>query len=67
MKAICFSNPTPARLDILQNVTWPIVDSSFPYLNIGSRLKISYKPKEEIYSMWEDIYARWGVPPYAAY
>ncbi|KAJ3642769.1 hypothetical protein Zmor_025525 [Zophobas morio] len=62
-------NPTPRKLDLLQNITWPTVqpDNDFPYLNIDSVLEVKNYPKNESFSGWEAIYRDFGVEPYDTY
>lgn len=46
---LCFSNPTPLKEPLLQNVTWPTVDprqpDSLQYLNINETLEVRTNPR----------------------
>ncbi|XP_066156575.1 esterase E4-like [Euwallacea fornicatus] len=59
-------NPTPRNEDILQNVTWPMVEpGKFQYLEIGKDL-IEHEtvPKAEMYKFWNELYDTYAKKPY---
>ncbi|KAJ8937472.1 hypothetical protein NQ314_011861 [Rhamnusium bicolor] len=61
-------NPTPESDPILENISWPKVNSVyFPYLEIGSYSRIQLHPREDYYSTWDTIYDKFGVKPYDTY
>ncbi|KAJ8955014.1 hypothetical protein NQ318_000446 [Aromia moschata] len=63
-----YLNPTPEATELLENIIWPTVSAnSFSYLDIGSSLLIRQNPKEEAYSGWNDIYEKYGIPPFDTY
>ncbi|RZB39577.1 venom carboxylesterase-6-like, partial [Asbolus verrucosus] len=51
-------NPTPEKLELLQNIIWPVVslDDNFPYLDIGEDLVIKHNPKEAPFAVWDALY-----------
>lgn len=52
-------NPTPQSSDLLQNITWPLIDTTggdFLYVDINENLEIKNHPKEETYSKWVELY-----------
>ncbi|KAJ3652648.1 hypothetical protein Zmor_018595 [Zophobas morio] len=56
---IKYQNPTPEPIELLQNVTWPLLDTSdgnFYYLDINENLEIKNHPKEGRYKAWEEVY-----------
>jgi hypothetical protein len=62
-------NPTPEKIYLLQNITWPVVslEDNFPYLNIDENLEIKNYPKEASFSGWSQIYETYGQGPYDTY
>lgn len=65
-----FSNPTPYKDPILQDIKWPLVNSSpgnLLYLNIDSNLTIQRNPFNEAMLFWDRIYKTFGDPPYNTY
>ncbi|KAJ9593456.1 hypothetical protein L9F63_014985, partial [Diploptera punctata] len=58
-------NPTPKADPLLQNVIWPPVNSTFPYLNIDSDLSIKENLHNGNYLWWEDLYKKYvqGASP----
>lgn len=54
-----FRNPTPEEDVLLQNLSWPLVDSkNFAYVDINEDLEIKNHPKEETYSYWISLYEK---------
>lgn len=60
-----FRNPTPKSDDLLQNITWPKLQSNkFQYLNIDNNLEIKLNPRETFYSKWSELFEKYAVKPY---
>lgn len=52
-------NPTPKELDLLQNVTWPLLSidgENFYYLDIDKDITLKNHPKKDTYKKWLDLY-----------
>ncbi|KAJ8983203.1 hypothetical protein NQ317_016424 [Molorchus minor] len=53
-------NPTPDESDLLENTVWPQFNiRNSAYLDIGSSLAIRYQPRNDTYSTWEGLYAKY--------
>lgn len=71
-KNILLRNPTPGRDGLLDNVIWPVTrrnaaESTFVYLDIGERLRIEQNPEQSNIVAWNDLYQRYGRPPFDTY
>ncbi|XP_023310706.1 venom carboxylesterase-6 [Anoplophora glabripennis] len=50
-------NPTPEADELLQNISWPVVESNnFQYLDIREDLTVKINPKEKVFESWDNIY-----------
>ncbi|KAJ9593458.1 hypothetical protein L9F63_014987, partial [Diploptera punctata] len=54
-----FGNPTLIADPLLQNVIWPPVNSTFPYLNIDTNLSVKQNLHNGNYLWWEDLYKKY--------
>lgn len=58
-------NPTPEKLEILQNIIWPkVTPEQFSFLNINSSLYIETNPKWNAYKKWVKTYEDLAVKPF---
>ncbi|KAL1491572.1 hypothetical protein ABEB36_012147 [Hypothenemus hampei] len=59
-------NPTPRKEDVLQNITWPVVEKGkFHYVEIGKDLTVHDSiPKSEVYNFWNELYDTYAEKPY---
>lgn len=65
-----FSNPTPEEgIDPLFGIKWPKVSpqGDVPYLNFESELTTAVNPEAEAMNFWDELYAKYGNPPYNTY
>lgn len=65
-----FRNPTPRRDPLLQNVLWPkICDSTrkLVYYDINKNITVGQNIPFEAARFWDDIYHKYGTPPYDTY
>ncbi|XP_072385322.1 juvenile hormone esterase-like [Diabrotica undecimpunctata] len=63
-----YLNPTPEKIDILQNITWPSVEpNNFQYLAIGSWMEMRRNPMENMYRFWNEIFSTYGQKPFISY
>ncbi|XP_018578672.1 carboxylesterase 4A-like [Anoplophora glabripennis] len=62
-------NPTPRTDPLLQNITWPSVNSrkDMKYLDIDSTLTIKSNYREEHMKFWDYIYEKHGGKSYITY
>ncbi|KAF2900888.1 hypothetical protein ILUMI_05293 [Ignelater luminosus] len=63
-------NPTPVTDSLLENVIWPRANagnSSLAYLNIGSNLTTGVNPDNKNIKFWNDLFRKYGNPPYSTY
>lgn len=60
-----FRNPTPSKLNVLQNVIWPkIQPNNLQYLNIDQKLTIQTNPRGAAYAKWVKLYEKEAVKPF---
>lgn len=63
-----YRNPTPRKSDLLQEISWPLVDSvRFSYVNINETLEIKNHPKEKSYNFWSGLYEKYNDPNRATF
>ncbi|CAG9764252.1 unnamed protein product [Ceutorhynchus assimilis] len=63
-----YLNPTPAASDLLQNISWPKVESgNFQYLDIDTDLVIRKDPKSPYYATWSRIYDQYNKRPFTIF
>ncbi|KAG5887739.1 hypothetical protein JTB14_003900 [Gonioctena quinquepunctata] len=62
-------NPTPKQDDLLQRIIWPTVSSTknITLLEIGSELSLRQHFRQNHMEFWDEIYNRYGHPPYITY
>ncbi|XP_060524304.1 juvenile hormone esterase-like [Cylas formicarius] len=61
-------NPTPAKLELLQNLIWPqVAPDSYQYLNINDTLKIENTPKAEQFLAWQNLFDTYMQRPFTTY
>ncbi|XP_050507406.1 pyrethroid hydrolase Ces2e-like [Diabrotica virgifera virgifera] len=69
---IKYGDPTPKRESLLQNVIWPansVVQKAenLKFLEINKDLKVVGLPNADKMLFWDDLYLRYGRPPYTTY
>lgn len=54
--------------ELLRNIIWPKFDASQEnYLHIGSELEVDNHPEVDLVKFWENLYEKYGSPPYDTY
>lgn len=69
MLVIFFRDPTPVKEELLENITWPCVNSSkviFQF-QIDSDLKLIQNYRWMYVEFWEKLYKQYGHEPYLTY
>ncbi|XP_072386354.1 juvenile hormone esterase-like [Diabrotica undecimpunctata] len=69
---IKYGNPTPKRESLLQNVIWPensVIEKAenLEFLEINTDLKMKGIPNDDKILFWNDLYRKYGRPPYSTY
>lgn len=65
-----FGSPTPTELPVLQNVIWKPIEANsteIDYLKIGFELEMLKNPEKNDMAFWNDIYRKYGHPPFDTY
>ncbi|XP_049825070.1 juvenile hormone esterase-like [Aethina tumida] len=67
-----FGTPTPTEDSLFDNVIWEPArtsnaSSDLKYLNIGVNLTLGVNPSEKAIHFYQDLYDKYGNPPYTSY
>ncbi|KAK9891698.1 hypothetical protein WA026_015665 [Henosepilachna vigintioctopunctata] len=66
-----YLNPTHEKIPLLQNITWPTLNSrgknGAVYMDINSDLEIKTNLKHDTYLKWDKIFVKYAVKPLDAY
>ncbi|KAI4457256.1 carboxylesterase [Holotrichia oblita] len=63
-------NPTPKKEDLLDNQIWVPINphkADVNYMNIGSKLTLDLNPHHEDVKFWDDLFEKYGNPPFDVY
>lgn len=64
----CYSNPTPEKSPLFQNLTWPKVKpNDVQYINIDKTLMIKSHIKNDRYLHWKELYDKYAVAPHITF
>ncbi|CAG9765830.1 unnamed protein product [Ceutorhynchus assimilis] len=59
-----YLNPTPEKSELLNNVTWTTFNNQdYPHLVLNETLQMRKQIRGSIYSMWNDVYEKYGRKP----
>ncbi|KAK9719902.1 Carboxylesterase family [Popillia japonica] len=65
-----YGNPTHKKEDLLDNQIWSSINpqkDDIDYMNIGSKLTPSVNPHRVNVEFWDNLFAKYGNPPYDVY
>ncbi|KAJ8945249.1 hypothetical protein NQ318_016669 [Aromia moschata] len=60
-------DPTPEKDPLLENVRWPTVSTEMNYLEINRSLTVRKDFKNKAMAFWNNLYQKYGKPPYDTY